>query len=521
MNDLAKEIPKEKFEQVIRQQVATEKLFYYAESLKIPASDLQNWVKSCPVPKIEYAYAHDWQRKISYPMEGHDLEKFKSAIYYLYFAGNKGGKTVWGTNWVAMECLGIHPLQDIKVRPLPPVHWWVVSPNLPSESEVPRGEDAAILKKFYDWLPDMQRDGTDWGIKKFYRKDKLMTIRDKDGHDSVVNFKSHDQEKGKFKSEDVDGIYWDEEPPKNLWDEGIPRILTKKGIFILAMTPDYGSWTFTLLKNKTNPQYYIVEMDSLENPFMPAAYRKQVIDTMSEDQQMMRRMGVHIQFKGKVFPFSYDKNVGKPFVPSKDTTQFVIIDWHPAKPIMISYLAINASGIWYVFRESVIDDHVVEKVAREYFQKLTFPDYKLQVKKVIIDKIAQIQQVQDGAFRPKSVVDMLRGFDIRCEVGRDDFEAAQTFLSRKLKYQELWFDSSCTKHIEQWDTWGAKRYLHGNLEGTLRDQLEGEGNDMCMNLVYAYNSGAKWYTNENTEMDVPFRPRSSTSRIYGRNYAQR
>lgn len=516
------------FERHIKKIINGNKIEHFAKSLVVPFDKLQDYKRTGfkviegrefqGLPNFYFPAAHEYQRLITYPFEKETLfEKFKNAFYYLYFAGNKGGKTVWGVDWVGMECLGIHPLQELGIRPKPPLHWWVVSPNLPSESEVPRGEDAPILKKFYEWIPELN-DGYGWGIKKFYRKDKLMTITDKQGNDSVVNFKSHDQEKGKFKSEDVDGIYWDEEPPRSLWDEGIPRLLTKHGVFLLAMTPDYGSWTFQLLKHHTDPNYYIVEMDSLENPYMPEAFRKNVLETMSEDQQMMRRKGRHIQLKGKVFPFEYNLHVGKPFIVDANCTIIVVIDWHPAKPIMMTFLAINPKNIWYVFRESVIESHVVEAVAKEYFNKLIFPDCTLKARKNIIDKIAQIQQIQEGAFHPKSIVDMLRKFGINCEIGKTEFESAHAFISRKLNYKELWFDPICKNHIDQFDTWGAKRYQKGNLEGTIRDLLETEGNDTCMNLVYAYNSGAKWVNPFETEIEYPAEipRRAATNRLYGR-----
>ena len=56
------------------------------------------------------------------------------------------------------------------------------------------------------------------------------------------------------------------------------------------------------------------------------------------------------------------------------------------------------------------------------------------------------------------------------------------------------------------------------MEGTLRDQLEVEGNDTCINLVYAFNAGAKFISKMDDEElyqpAIPHRPH--TARIYGR-----
>lgn len=492
------------FTQQAKEYIKNGRLQFYAESLKVPSKDLEEWY-TLPIPGIEKPHAHKWQRMMTYPWEG-DLERFKKAIYYLYFAGNQGGKSVWSTAWVIMECLGIHPLQELGVRPKPPVHWWVVSTELPSDSTISGGMDAPVVKTFYEWCPNEKI--------KFYRKDKIMTI-----NDSVIGFKSFDQQKIKFKGERLDGIDWDEEPPKSLWEEGIPRIIKKNGIFLLAMTADYGSWTWQLLKNRNEPEYAICEMDSLENPFMPEEHRKRVLATLSEEQLLMRRFGKHIQFKGKVFPFQFEIHVRKdPFLVTNDCANYVIVDWHAAKPTYITYLSINPENIWYTFDESVVEDKSAYSIVQEIRHKLTKLNYNLRVRKYIIDRNAQIQQIQEQPTkRSKSIVDMLREYGIRCEIGNPSFESAHSFLCDKMKHREWYVNPECKSHIDQFDTWGAKRYQKGNLEGTLRDQLELEGNDTCINHVYAYNSGAKFSRWTDEEIEMPWTPpRPSTSRIYGR-----
>jgi len=159
-----------------------------------------------------------------------------------------------------MLMLGIHPLQELGLKRKPPIHAWIVSPNLPSESDVPRGEDAPILKRFYDWIPDMDA-GWPYGIKKFFRKDKIAVVVSKDKKESVLNFKSFDQEKAKMKSEDVDVIGFDEDNPSlpGFWEEAKARIIDRNGIIFLGFTPDYSSsYTYSMIvREKNNPSYYI------------------------------------------------------------------------------------------------------------------------------------------------------------------------------------------------------------------------------------------------------------------------
>jgi hypothetical protein len=128
---------------------------------------------------------------------------------------------------------------------------------------------------------------------------------------------------------------------------------------------------------------------------------------------------------------------------------------------------------------------------------------RLKVKWNIIDPIAKIEQIQEGRAKPRDIIDMLKDFGIYINpdpagpgMGKDNFAPAHAELERKFEYRELYFSPKCNRHIDEFDTWGAKRYQKGNLEGTIRDQMEGEGNDTCVNLIYAHNSGAKFDSTE-------------------------
>ena len=514
-----------------------EKIFFYAESIKQPwgkiytgseanptIDDIRGspgeWVKT-PFHGVLKPFAHLYQRQITYPF-GDDglLERWKKAIFFIWFAGNRGGKSVAGTNFVSMLCLGIHPLQDLGIKRKPPLHGWVVSPNLPSESDVPRGEDAPILKKFYEWIPDMEV-GFPYGIRRFYRKDKLMAIVDKAGNESVVNFKSLDQDINKFKSEDVDFILWDEDPKNpTVWEEGKMRLIDRNGSAFLAMTPDYDSvFTYQMRqKEADNPKYFFVGGSGAEeNPFLSRDAVRAIIGDLSSDSQLLRGKGKHIQFKGKVFPFERSVHVSKPFVVSNDCANFVITDWHPVKPVVTSFLSINSQNIWYVWGEYIEQEHIVDHVAQGIWSKLSLKSNNLKIRKWLIDKIARVQQIQSrpGA-KPKDIITMFREVGIRYIAGDETFEAAHTFLCQKMNLREFYIDPSCEYHIEQFDTWGAKRYQKGFLEGTLRDQLEGEGNDSCINMVYAFNAKARYdilFEDGLPPDELPRRPH--TERLYG------
>ncbi len=552
---------REAMELEIRQAMDDRKIEFYAESLKQPWSAIYagskpdpsyeeiitepgEWLKTT-IPGFFKPFAHKYQRLMTYPFEDLvALAKLIKGIFYCYFAGNQGGKSVWETAWVIMEDLNIHPLQHITyqevhdfienkehdffkkrpdldftvsdktIRPKPPLHWWVVSPDLPAEAKIEGGEDTPTMKTYIEWCPKRA-----WN---FHRKDKIATItllgNDKKGPQvSTLNFKSHDQVKKKISGDRVDGIQWDEEPPKPFWEEGKPRIMKKKGIFLLGMTSDWGSWTWELEQKKDDPEYVFCSMDAMSNPFIDKAYRQRLYSTMSKDELVMRRFGKHIQFKGKVFK-EFDRNihVREPFQITNDCMNYVITDWHPVKPIVTTFLSINAKQIWFVWDEVITDSHIVDNVAQEIWQKLSLVDHNIRIRKWLIDPIAKVQQIQSQhGVKPKDIVKMFREIGINYIAGNPEFEAAHTFLCRKMSLREFYVAPLCEFHINELDTWGAKRFQRGNLEGTLRDKLEDANNDTCYNLIYAFNARVEWKFEQEVHEQPWIPPRPSAARIYG------
>jgi phage terminase large subunit-like protein len=499
-------------DQKIKDKLKEDALDYYAESLTIPWSEINNgegsWCK-LPVPGLFKPYAHLAQRQMTYPFEDpKSFERFKHATYFINFAGNRGGKTVWDCVWPSMEAVGIHPLQKLGIRPKPPVRWWICSPNLPAEANIPMGEDTPIIKKFYEWSAKY--------IKKFYRRDKLLEWKG----GSIFSYKSYEMEKAAYKSEEVDGVTFDEDPPKPLWGEAQARLIDRNGIILLGSTPDFSSvFTYEIRQKEiNNPRFYFSNPYGAEdNPFLNPETRKQILDDMSPEERIMRGKGLHVQFQGKVFPFDRNFHVGKPFTVSNDCANYVIIDWHPAKPIYISYLSINAQNIWYVWGEDIIREKVISEISKGIFSRLTRVNFNLKVKQFIIDRLALIDQIQEETKKSKSIVDMLKEYGVRCRIGNPSFDSAHSFICDKMKHREFYIDPNCVVHIEQFDTWGAKRYTRGYLEGKLRDQLEVEDNDTCINMVYAYNAGARFSEYINEEMEIPWVPsRPATARLYGR-----
>lgn len=507
------------------------RLYFYALSLFIKREYLMEWVLeyyNALKPKIkenspdiqkdlEKPYAHDGQRK----------SQLRVSDIYLLTWGNRGGKSVMGATQVSMEMEGIHPLQPCSLenlgmyfgdeviegldnkgwlqvpknqnRPEPPVLWWAASPIMPSEQDIADGKETPVLKKFHEWniMPSKQRKDPlleRLGVRRFYRKDSVFEFKNK----SVLQFKGYNQDTKRFASEAVNGILFDEKPPYDIWSESWTRLCDASGIAVFAMTPDRSDWTYYEFVVNPGEEYEGIDVfhmhyDMADNPHLGDKEKKRYLGGLRGSELARRQRGEYLEEETLAFRgFNRDRNVAEwddfPEITDKDFTLYVIIDWHSAKPVYITYAAIDPRGVWYIFDESVVEDHRVSANAQEIESIIN----ARRVRKYVIDKNASIKQVQETISKPKSIIDIFKTFGIRCEVGNSAFESAHSDIEDKFTAGDIIFHPKCHESIRQVATWGAERRKGGDHRGSLRDKFSDEDNDFCVNLIYLSNCRPKF-----------------------------
>lgn len=68
-----------------------------------------------------------------------------------------------------------------------------------------------------------------------------IVVKHKSGKgNSVIVFKNYEQGPQKWMSETLDGIWDDEEPPKDIYSECLPRVAKLKGMIMVTFTPLLG-----------------------------------------------------------------------------------------------------------------------------------------------------------------------------------------------------------------------------------------------------------------------------------------
>lgn len=67
-----------------------------------------------------------------------------------------------------------------------------------------------------------------------------VVVKHKAGWENLLTFKSYEEGRTSFEAEEVDWIWLDEEPPKDVYDESKMRILTARGSILSTFTPLQG-----------------------------------------------------------------------------------------------------------------------------------------------------------------------------------------------------------------------------------------------------------------------------------------
>ena len=221
----------------------------------------------------------------------------------LLMAGNTLGKTYAAGFEVAFHVTGIYPDDWDGFRFEKQNRWWVGSVT----SELTRdGAQRILLGNTGRWgtgcIPkDMIVD-----IKRARGvPDAVETIlvRHVNGEVSQITFKAYSDGREAWQAEDLDGVWFDEEPPEDIYMEGITRTNNTCGPVFLTFTPLLGMSNVVMRflgaphqdRSVTNMTIDDVEHYSVEQ-------KRKIIDSYPAHEREARAMGTPMLGSGRIFP---------------------------------------------------------------------------------------------------------------------------------------------------------------------------------------------------------------------------
>jgi len=141
-------------------------------------------------------------------------------------------------------------------------------------------------------------------------------VRHVSGGISQITFKSYQQDIKSFMGAAIDGIWFDEEPPKDIYDECLLRVLSTKGMILNTFTPlkGFSEVVESFLPNMIFPANHIVTLEGTSKwitrvewddvPHLDAETKAKILASISEREKEARSKGIPSLGSSAVFPVS-------------------------------------------------------------------------------------------------------------------------------------------------------------------------------------------------------------------------
>lgn len=442
-----------------------------------------------------------YQKKIN-PLAWHKLlpmqKKFAEdpSVVKFLFGGNRSGKSEGAADYIQRRI----KQRELKYRR--PQKVWVVGETY---------QDSVAIQQTKIWNLTAKND-----IKygKFDEINGFTNRKLQFKYGSLITFKSYDQQRESFQSDDIDLIWNDEEPPYEIYKEQRMRLLDRNGEMIISMTSLKGVTDliddvfedFETIESQHSPlvdeilpritekngiKFYFLW--TVENPHISQERVMQEVEFMARDEVKSRILGIPINLTGKIY-ISMNKKVHViqfNQLPEGDYTLYHILDPHDRKPWAMIWIAVHKTGTAYVVDEypnrDFIDMKYDDKSYEDYAHVIRSKDAALKelfgvpIHRRIIDpnfgnKTVQLARRQGGqaSTTPKKELEHL-GF--RFKDGIDSLEAGHLEVRKLLAYKR----NEETKQITMAPGLMFVDTCHNTIRGMLKysrkDVVSGDGDE--------------------------------------------
>ncbi len=379
------------------------------------------------------------------------FEKCLAKIKIL-FGGNRSGKSEEGAFYVIQKCLA-----------KPKQRWWAVAETEEVSVNVQQ-------RKIWELLPKDKVRYAYYDEINGFRNGKVVF-----SNGSMIRFKTYKQGREAFASDDLDGIWNDEEPPFEIYKEQKMRLLDRDGEMIFTMTSlkgitelmqelfedhDIIEAEYSPLVEETLPR--IVEKNGVrsfmlwttENPHISQDRLKEDMKVMTRQEIKNRILGIPMNLSGRIYP-SYNKKIHKiPManIPTKQVCIWHVLDPHDRKPWFATWWVVDKMGHAYCareypwrrnFNEIEFDDKSIEDYAN-LFKKIELElieTYGRPVSKRIIDPnfgnstVQKAQRTADGQAKT-TLIKELKKCGLNYQDGIDLLETGHIQVRKQLHYEE-------------------------------------------------------------------------------------
>lgn len=263
----------------------------------------------------------------------------------LLSAGNQLGKTWAGSYEAAYHATGLYPDWWNGKRWSRPTRGWVGGES----SIVVRDTSQKLL------LGDLSAGEDQLGTGAIPRDHIInltwsrgvaqgvdtVTIKHVSGGNSIIKFKSYEQQRQKWQGDTIDWVWFDEEPGMDLYSEGLARFTATGGIAWMTFTPLKGmSAVVKRFKNEESDKRGEVIMTARDAYHITEAMLEDMLSKYPEHEHETRINGVPMQGEGRIFTVSESIIRVEPFTVPDHWGHLVGLDFgHGGHPTAAVWLA--------------------------------------------------------------------------------------------------------------------------------------------------------------------------------------
>lgn len=325
----------------------------------------------------------------------------------LFMAGNQLGKTWAGAYEMAMHLTGQYP------------DWWKGKRYPYAIRAMAGSESAELTRKGVQRLligpPEIREEWGTGAIPFDCLRDTSMkqgvadaissaVVRHVSGEDSVIQFNSYDQGRGKWQADTVNEVWFDEEPPMPIYSEGRTRTNAVGGGVFVTFTPLLGMSDVVKRFILEKPEGSCVTTMTIEDAehYTPEQ-RAAIIAGYPEHERDARAKGVPIMGSGRVFPVAEDAIKVRPFQIPGHWPRIVGLDFGWNHPTAVVWMAWDRdSDVLYVTdcyrqKEASVVVHAASIRARGDWIPVAWPHDGLQHDKGSGQQLAKLYKDQGVA----------------------------------------------------------------------------------------------------------------------------
>lgn len=268
----------------------------------------------------------------------------KGAIFRerLLMAGNKLGKTFSAGFETMFHATGLYPDWWEGYRFPRQNRWWAGSVT----SELTRdGMQRILLGNIGRWGTGCIPKDRIVEIKRARGvPDAVETVlvRHINGEVSQITFKAYSDGREAWQAEDLDGIWFDEEPPNDIYIEGITRTNNTGGPVYLTFTPLLGmSEVVMRFLEHSHPDRNVTNMTIEDVEHYSDEQKRKIMESYPPHEREARAMGVPMLGSGRIYPIAESVIREEPLeaVPAH-WPQLIGLDFgweHPTAAVHLAY----------------------------------------------------------------------------------------------------------------------------------------------------------------------------------------